>query len=224
MGKRIVKVYPRFERIWHWTQMALIFVLLFTGLGMNGLHGLISFGPAVVFHTLAAGLLLVLWIFATFWLFTTGVWRQFIPRIEGMIAVARYYAFGMFKGEKSPYAKVYWRKHNPLQAATYFVVKWVIFPAIWVSGLFYLTWNLWEGGANATFWLVVVANIHILAAYVILAFVIAHVYLLTVGHGFRSHVQPMITGYEEIDLTPEQEAYLEANEPERLKPRGVPAE
>lgn len=29
----------------------------------------------------------------------------------------------------------------------------------------------------------------------------------------------MISGYEEVDLTPEQEAYLEANEPDRLMPR-----
>ena len=224
MSKRIVKVYPFFERLWHWLQMALIVILMLTGFSLNGQLGLVPFGPAVVFHTLAAGLLLMLWIFATFWLFTTGTWKQFIPRIEGMIETARFYAFGIFKGEKHPYRKVYFRKHNPLQAATYFVLKWFIFPAIWISGLFYLTYTLWEGGENAGFWIVVVANIHVLAAYVVACFVVAHVYLLTVGHGFRHHVQPMVTGYEEVDLTTEQEAYLEANEPNRLKPRGVPAE
>ena len=221
MSKRIVKVYPRFERVWHWTQMALIFVLLFTGLGMNGVHSLLPFGPAVIFHTIAAILLLVLWIFVTVWLFTTGTWKQFIPRKEGMIQVARFYALGVFKGEKHPYRKVYWRKHNPLQAATYFVVKWMIFPAVWVSGLFYLTYNLWEDSAIAATLLVVMANVHLLAAYVVAAFVVAHVYLLTIGRGFRHHVKPMVTGYEEVDLTPEQEAYLEANEPERLKPRNA---
>ncbi len=65
------------------------------------------------------------------------------------------------------------------------------------------------------------ANVHLLAAYVVAAFVVAHVYLLTIGRGFRHHVKPMVTGYEEVDLTPEQEAYLEANEPERLKPRNA---
>ena len=54
---------------------------------------------------------------------------------------------------------------------------------------------------------------------VIAAFVIVHVYLLTVGHGFRAHVKPMITGYDEVDLTAAEEAYLEADEPWRLKPR-----
>lgn len=223
MSKRSVQVFPAFERLWHWLQMALIFVLLFTGLGLNGVHDVIPFGPAVIFHTIAALALMLLWIFATFWLFTTGTWKQFIPKIDGMVQVARFYAFGVFKGEHHPYKKILWRKHNPLQAATYFVLKWAIFPMIWISGIIYMAYTFWDGpGASAT--LAVVANIHLLAAYVILVFVIVHVYLLTVGHGFRSHVRPMVTGYDEIDLTPEQEAYLESNEPWRIKPEGTPAE
>jgi len=217
MANRIVKVFPRFERFWHWTQMALIFVLIFTGFGLNGLHGLIDFKMAVMLHTLAALVLLAVWIFATFWLFTTGTWRQFLPKAEGMLEVARFYAWGVFKGEEHPYRKIFWRKHNPLQAATYFALKWAIFPAIWGTGLIYLTYNFWEPLPNAVFWLTIVANLHLLAAYVIVTFVIVHVYLLTVGHGFREHVKPMVTGFDEIELTPEQEAYLEQNEPWRLK-------
>jgi thiosulfate reductase cytochrome b subunit len=218
MTKRCVKVYPRFERLWHWMQVALIMALLFTGLGLNGLHSVIPFGPAVMLHTVAALALLALWVFATFWLFTTGTWKQFIPKIEGMIEVARFYAWGVFRGEDHPYKKLFWRKHNPLQAATYFGLKWFVFPAIWVTGILYLTYNFWGQGAQGTFLISVIANLHLLAAYVIAAFVIVHVYLLTVGHGFRSHVAPMITGYDVIDLPPEQEAYLEKNEPDRLKP------
>lgn len=217
MTKRVVKVYPRFERFWHWTQMALILVLMVTGFGLNGVHALLPFGPAVMLHTMAALALLALWVFATFWLFTTGTWKQFIPRIEGMLQVARFYAFGVFRGEEHPYRKILWRKHNPLQAATYFALKWAVFPAIWVTGLVYLGYNFWGAGSAGSAALAVVANLHLLAAYVIAAFVIVHVYLLTVGHGFRAHLRPMITGYDEIDLTPEQEAYLEQNEPQRMR-------
>ncbi|MEJ1990371.1 MAG: cytochrome b/b6 domain-containing protein [Maritimibacter sp.] len=218
MHKRLVKVYPRFERFWHWAQMALIFVLIFTGFGLNGVHGLIPFKAAVMLHTVSALVLLVVWVFATFWLFTTGTWKQFLPRVEGMIQIARYYAFGVFKGERSPYHKVYWRKHNPLQAATYFGLKWAVFPAIWGSGILYLTYNFWEPMPGSALLIRLVANLHLLAAYVILSFVIVHIYLLTVGRGFRHHVQPMISGFDEVELTPEQEAYLEKNEPWRLKP------
>lgn len=222
MTKRCVKVFPFFERFWHWSQVLLIMILMFTGFGLNGVHSILPFGPAVMLHTFAALALLALWIFATFWLFTTGTWKQFVPKLEGMIQVARFYAFGVFRGEEHPYRKVFWRKHNPLQAATYFGLKWFVFPAIWISGLLYLTYGFWDApGAQDSLW--IIANIHLLAAYVVAAFVIVHVYLLTVGHGFRSHVRPMITGYDEIDLTPEQEAYLETNEPDRIRP-AQPAE
>lgn len=221
MSKRIVKVYPRFERLWHWTQMVLIMVLMFTGFGLNGLHGLLSFGPAVMLHTIAALVLLAVWIFATFWLFTTGTWKQFVPRLDGLMQVARFYAFGVFKGESHPHKKLYWRKHNPLQILAYFGLKVLVFPLIWGTGLIYLTYNLWAAPEGSTFVLYVVANLHLLAAYMIAAFVVAHIYMLTIGHGFREHVKPMISGFEEVDLTPEQEAYLEANEPDRLMPRDV---
>ncbi|MCW8829181.1 MAG: cytochrome B, partial [Gammaproteobacteria bacterium] len=54
-------------------------------------------------------------------------------------------------------------------------------------------------------------------AFAILAFVIAHVYLLTTGDSFRKHVKPMITGYDEVDLTEAEEAYLEKSPAARLK-------
>lgn len=220
MTKRIVKVYPLFERLWHWAQVFLILVLMITGMGLNGVHNWLPFGPAVMFHTMAALALLALWIFATFWLFTTGTWKQFIPKIEGMLSVARFYALGVFKGEEHPYEKIFWRKHNPLQAATYFVLKWFFFPAVWITGLLYLTYNFWST-SDSVLAITLIANLHLLSAYVIAAFIIVHVYLLTVGHGFREHVKPMVTGYDEIDLTAEQEAYLETNEPGRLKPLAV---
>jgi len=217
MSKRQVKIYPRFERIWHWTQVLLILTLLFTGMGLNGLHHIIPFGPAVIFHTIAALLLLVLWIFATFWLFTTGTWRQFVPTLDGLVDVIRFYAYGVFKGEKHPHKKVIWRKHNPLQILAYFGLKMAVFPLVWITGILYMTYNFWEHIPDAGFYLNIVANLHLLAAYIVTAFIIIHLYLLTIGHGFRAHVKPMISGYEEIDLSPEDEAYLVANEPWRLK-------
>lgn len=46
-----------------------------------------------------------------------------------------------------------------------------------------------------------------------------HVYLLTVGGSFRDHVRPMLTGFDKVDLTPEEEAYLAQDEPGRLRSR-----
>jgi len=206
-----LQVFKRFERMWHWSQMILIVTLVFTGFRVHGTHELISFNDAVTIHTIAALILLVIWVFATFWLFTTGEWRHYIPTGSNLFKVAKYYAFGIFKGEDHPYIKTYRRKHNPLQALTYLMVKTVIFPAVWISGIAYLllSFGLFDlvsiFGINC---LECIAIIHTIAAIAIVMFVIAHVYLLTTGHSFIDHVKPMITGYDDVELTDEELAYL----------------
>ena len=182
-----------------------------------GLNGIQPFGLAGTINSLAALALLLLWVFTAFWLLTTGAWRQFAPRRAGLWQVARFYAWGVFRGEEHPYRKVLRRRHNPLQALAYLALKALLVPAVWISGIAYLTYGLWRP-LDASGWAIqAAANLHILGAFAIAAFVVVHVYLLTVGHGFREHVKPMVTGFETVDLTPEQEAYLAVDEPGRLK-------
>ncbi len=220
MAERSVKIFPWFERFWHWAQVLLVFTLLFTGMGLSGLHGTLGFGAALNLHVIAALVLIALWVFAIFWHLTTGTWVHYLPTLRGLPQVARFYAWGIFRGEPHPYRKAYWRKHNPMQALTYLALKLLLFPAVWASGLLVLGWNLWENAPQALTLVYWIGQIHLLAAWAIAAFVIVHVYLLTVAPGFRHHLRPMITGFDEIDLTPEQEAYLDANEPARIRPRG----
>jgi len=217
MALHRVKIFSLFERFWHWTQMLLIIVLLITGFGLHGFHDLFTFQQAVTLHTSAALTLLVLWAFGTFWLFTTRSWRHFIPTIQGMWGVFRYYSFGIFRGERHPYRKAYWRKHNPLQALAYAMLKLVLFPAIWITGLIYLFYFAWRNIPHATEYLQSVAMIHVAAAFAILVFLFIHVYMLTTGHSFRDHVMPMVTGFDEVDLTPEEEAYLRKDQPEDIR-------
>lgn len=217
MAERFVKVYTRFNRLWHWSQVASIFLLLFTGARLMGLHQILPFGLAVTLHTLVALALLLLWAFATFWLFTTEAWKQFIPTHNGLRQVVRFYAWGVFRGEEHPFRKKYQRRHNPLQLLAYLALKLMLFPAIWMTGLAYLSYGLWSHLDPNAFWLTVVANLHTIAAFAIASFVVVHVYLLTIGHGFREHVRPMITGFEKVEVSAEAEAYFAAEKPERLK-------
>ncbi|MBK1649237.1 cytochrome b/b6 domain-containing protein [Rhabdochromatium marinum] len=216
MATNRVKIFSLFERFWHWAQMLLILVLLITGFGLHGFHHLISFRAAVTLHTSAALLLLLLWAFSVFWLFTTRTWRHFIPTWQGMWGVFRYYSYGIFRGERHPYRKAYWRKHNPLQALAYLMLKIVLFPAIWITGIAYLFYFAWRDLPHAPAWLDGIAQVHTAAAFLILTFVFIHVYMLTTGHSFREHLMPMIDGFDEVDLTPEEEAYLRKDQPEDI--------
>jgi Thiosulfate reductase cytochrome B subunit (membrane anchoring protein) len=194
-----VLMFKRFERFWHWSQALLIFILLFTGFAIHGSYDVMRFSTAVQVHTLAAWALIVLWVFAIFWHFTTGEWRQYIPTRDGLFAVMHYYLVGTFTGAAHPYKKTTRAKHNPLQRLAYLFFKLIISPIIWASGLLYLFYNNWPATLAGALQLETVALVHTGAAFAMLVFVIAHVYMTTMGKTLTSHIKPMITGYEDLD-------------------------
>lgn len=196
MPQRIY-LFTRFERFWHWTQAALIIGLLFTGFAIHGSHDMIGFRTAVEIHELAVWLLIALWVFAIFWHFTTGQWRHYIPTMKNVDRMVRYYAYGIFVGAPHPYKVSLERKHNPLQRITYLGVKLLINPLLWISGLAYLFWDRLQPLVPQAIGLEQVATLHTLGAFLMLAFLIAHVYLATAGATPTAHIRAMITGWEE---------------------------
>ena len=75
----------------------------------------------------------------------------------------------------------------------------MINPLLWFTGLLYLfysSWNAWGIGWLSLEW---VATLHVIGAFMMLVFFIAHVYLATAGHTPTSHIKAMITGWEELD-------------------------
>lgn len=190
-------LFTRFERFWHWSQAALIITLLFSGFAIHGSHALLDFRTAVEVHEVAAWLLIALWIFAIFWHFTTGQWRQYIPTLTNIQRVALYYARGIFIGAPHPYKVTAERKHNPLQRIAYLGVLVLINPLIWISGLLYLFWGRLEPFLPDWLALEAVALAHTGGAFLMLIFLIVHVYLTTTGHTPLAHIRAMITGWEE---------------------------
>lgn len=202
MATRIL-LYKRYERFWHWSQAALVLTMLATGFEVHGTYRLLGFEPAVRVHTLAAWALVTLWAFTIFWQFTTGEWRQYIPTLARVGAMARYYAIGIFTGAAHPYHKTAAKKHNPLQRLTYMVLLAVVSPLIWGSGLLYLFRAFWPGlGIDSWLTLEAVAWAHTAGAFLMLSFVIVHVYLTTTGHTVFAHIKTMVTGWEDVPDEP----------------------
>lgn len=202
-------IFKRFERFWHWAQAGLVIALLLTGFEVHGSYRLFGWGRAASLHTMAAWALIGLWLFAIFWHFTTGEWRQYVPTTDKLGAVLRYYLTGIFSDEPHPFRVTRLSKHNPAQRLAYLLVKVVINPLVWVSGLLYLYYN--ELGAAGVALLPglslgAIALVHTAAAFMMLAFLIGHVYLATTGHTPLAHVKAMITGWEQLDDAPEAES------------------
>lgn len=199
-----IYIFTRFERFWHWTQALLIIAMLVTGFEIHGTYRLFGFEKAGQLHTFAAWALITLWVFAIFWHFTTGEWRQYLPSFKKIDLVIRHYAWGIFQGEPHPFKVTRARKHNPLQAFAYLGVKILINPLIWISGLAYLYYNELEAAGMALN-LGTIALLHTAGAFMMLCFLIAHVYLITTGHTVTAHLKAMITGWEEGEAEPGQQ-------------------
>ncbi|WP_075591414.1 cytochrome b/b6 domain-containing protein [Labilibacter marinus] len=201
-----VYIYKSFERFWHWSQAALIFFLALTGFEIHDSFHLFGFEKAVAFHRTASYLLLALIAFSIFWHFTTGEWRQYIPTFSKLQAQIRYYTVGMFKSEPHPTIKSARKKLNPLQAVVYLGFKLVMAPMVILSGLLYMFYKSFDVNdmiIALNIPLEWIAVIHTLGAFLLMAFVIVHVYMTTTGHTLTTNIKAMITGWEELDDEPE---------------------
>jgi len=196
--KRRLHLYARFERFWHWAQALLVLALFVTGFEIHGTFSWLGFERAVKVHDYLALTLLILVIFAIFWHFTTGAWRQYLPTRDNLGAMVRYYVGGIFRNEPHPTKKTELSKLNPLQRITYGALKLLVFPVQIGSGLLYFFYDKLPGW-GISLQLGTITFVHTAATYVLLSFVIAHVYLTTTGHRPTTNLKAMIVGWEEVE-------------------------
>ena len=204
--KRIY-VYKSFERFWHWMQAGLIFFLAFTGFEIHGAYSFFGFDDAVKYHNIAAYTLIVLIVFAIFWHLTTGEWKHYIPTREHVKSYMNYYIFGIFKSAPHPTKKSTLTKLNPLQKLTYFGLKILVIPIIVSSGLLYLLYRYPQRHGIESLnveSLQVIAIVHTAGAFLLLAFIITHLYLITTGEKVTSNLKAMLTGFEDVNEEHEQ--------------------
>ncbi|MBP8287763.1 MAG: cytochrome b/b6 domain-containing protein [Rhodoferax sp.] len=198
MSERVY-LFKGFERFWHWSQAALIIFMLVSGFEIRGTYNLLGFERAVDLHVTAAWTLVGLWVFAIFWHVTTGEWRQYIPTFDKVVAIMNYYSSGIFKNEPHPFKPSSRQKHNPLQRLTYLAILTLLSPLIWITGWLYLYYADWANWGLSSLQLEWVATGHVIGAFLMLAFLISHLYLATTGHKVTSQIKAMITGWEELD-------------------------
>lgn len=189
-----VYLYTRFERLWHWLQALMVTVLLVTGFEVHGTYAFLGFKTAVTVHNYVGLTWLILFAFFVFWLFTTGEWKQYIPTTKKLFDVVLYYAFGIFKGQEHPVQKSRGAKHNPLQRIAYLGISAMLLPVQMLTGLLYYLYNVLPGGIELS----VLAVAHTFVAFLLVNFLIIHLYMTTTGHSLFSHISGMITGWEEI--------------------------
>jgi len=210
-GKGKIQYYTLYERLWHWVQALSILGLILSGALLvfpwQGAGGV--FSRAVASHHLCALALVVNGVLGLFYNLASGLIRRYVPTTEDIFPLglrhARYYLFGIFKGEDHPFDRTPEKRLLPLQKVTYFVVLNLLLPFMVITGgLRYSveyepSWIEQVGGLS------VIAPLHRFGAWLFLAFVIVHIYMTTTGKTPLSNLRTMITCYGE------HEAVLEKN-------------
>lgn len=197
-------LYPVWVRLWHVMNALMCLILIISGISMqysNPEYPFIRFDLAVSMHNIS-GIVLS----ASYLMFFIGNWftangKHYRIRIKGLIVSlinqAKYYAFGIFKGEQPPYPVSKEMKFNPLQRFTYGLTMYLFVPLVLITGWALLfpetivTNFFGFGGIQAT------SLLHVTAGFLISLFLIIHVYFCTIGHSPSSNFKSMISGYHE---------------------------
>lgn len=209
-------LYPKWLRLWHVVNAVLFIILIVTGVSMQysgkDNHALlVGFARAVKWHNIAAIILV-----ANYIIFVTG--NILTPngkyyKIEkknftrNLVIQLKFYAGGMFRGERHPFPVNEERKFNPLQKLTYVLAMYIGMPLLILSGIGLLFPEITVKNFFGVSGLIYTDILHITMGFLLSIFMIIHIYTCTLGSTPTTLFRGMITGYHsaEEDEAAEQE-------------------
>ena len=177
-------LYPVWVRLWHWINAILCLLLIISGVSMqysDPQYPFIRFDWAVYIHDISGIVLSLSYLFFILGNLLTPNGKQYLFRLKGyfrnVARQARYYAFGIFKGEDPPFAITEDNKFNPLQRFSYVFIMYVCIPVVVVTG-WYLLYPEVMG-------------------FLISLFFVVHIYFCTIGKTPLSNFRSMFNGWYE---------------------------
>ncbi|WP_421899464.1 cytochrome b/b6 domain-containing protein [Maridesulfovibrio sp.] len=193
---KTVTMFPLAVRLWHWINALLFAILIISGFAMH-------FGVAMTFdsaqstHAYFAIGLAALWALYMLYLLLTGQIMQYLPRadfISASIAQAKYYMLGIYKGQKNPAGHDPAKRLNPLQQSAYLPVLFMLFPVLIASGLALFIPEVIPPELMGMDGKRFVSLVHTGAAFLMILFIVIHLYLCTTGESVFTLVRSMVTG------------------------------
>ena len=186
--------------------------LILTGVSMqysNPDYPLIRFDIAVSVHNISGIMLTLSYFYFFLGILFTSIGRHYVMKqgfFKAFYQQAKYYLFGIFRGEPHPFPVNAERKFNPIQQITYNVIQHAITPVTFVTGwalLYPETIILNVFGYSG---IMLTSLLHVAAGFLISVFLVIHLYFITVGHSVTSNLKSMITGYHEIHEDEEKDS------------------
>jgi thiosulfate reductase cytochrome b subunit len=198
--------YPLSIRLWHALNAICILVLIATGISMYYAEPdrpLIELSLAVKIHNIAGIVLSFSYLYFFIANIRTENRKYYKMQLKGLgkrlAKQGRYYAAGMFRGEKKPYPITEERKFNPLQKLSYVIIMYVGVPMVIISGFGLL---FPESVIKAIFGvsgILITTVVHVAMGFFISLFLVIHIYVSTIGHTRSANFLSIINGYGWIE-------------------------
>jgi len=204
-GHNRIYLHPLTERLWHWIHAFAVITLAITGIQIhwNGRVDWFSMKTATAVHEFFGAMLVLDFFVWLFYNLFTGRIKHYIPTkfdlTKGAIIQAKFYGIGIFQGKPHPFAPTEDNKFNPMQKPSYFGLMTVLVPILLVTGTLYMFPVKLAGIINALGGMTVIGLVHTATAFVVVSFVVVHIYLTTTGHTLFEEIGTMITGWKETE-------------------------
>jgi thiosulfate reductase cytochrome b subunit len=204
-----IHLHPLPLRIWHWANALMVILLLFTGIELRipGVAALAVNSPALLVHRYTGWSMIISCLFwIVYSLISGNLSRHYVigsGDLKGIFRQMKFYLFSIFKGDENPFRASPDERFNPLQKLVYGAVMCVFTPIVVVTGFLFsdiLFFRKYLLVLNA---MRVLDAIHVIVAYLFALYLIAHIYMATLGPKASSHIKAMIVGYEEEPDEPE---------------------
>jgi thiosulfate reductase cytochrome b subunit len=197
--------YPLWIRLWHLANALFCLALIISGISMQFSEPhrfLVRFDQAVTLHNAAAILLTLNYLFFLIGNKLSGNGKHYNPsrknNFSNLIVQFKYYASGIFKGEKPPFPVSKELKFNPLQQIAYLVVMYGLLPLIFISGWGMFFPEIVPTRVFGISGLFLTDLIHVVAGFIVSMFMVVHIYFCMLGTTVFSSFRSMINGWVEI--------------------------
>ncbi len=194
-------LYPLWIRLWHWTNVLLFIILIISGASLHyaSARDWLAFDTVMLVHNTAGIMLTIAWLVFFIGNFVTENGKHYRIRFKGMIAglieQSYYYAIGIFTGKPHPFHVSTEMKFNTLQQLSYIGVMYGLMPVLIISGLLFLFPAYLPDKFMGIGSIWIVAMTHLVVAYLLILFMLTHIYIITTGETIFSNLQAMLTGW-----------------------------
>jgi len=190
-------------RVWHWTRSVSIIALLLTGaqIRYNDKWSFMLLSDAVSLHRIASILLIAAFVLWLAYSLTRGKIRDYFAHplsfIKSGAGQAIFYLTGYFGGKPDPHHPTPENKFNTLQKMAYGATMFLVLPAQMVTGLLLSDIEEYGNGIDMLGGVKMVGTAHAALFFLVIAFLLVHLYMSTMGKTPLQHIRTMITGHRD---------------------------